>query len=94
MIGEVQPLDHDAVQQLALELMTCVRAHYHRRPVSRSTAQEVLNATAIVASLIIAAARECGDEAGARAFFELALEQQLETDGLPHTLGELDGVTR
>lgn len=92
MTGE--PLDHDAVQKLTLELMVCVREHYHRRPVSRATAQEVLNAAAIVVSLVVTAARECGDEAGARAFFELALEQQLEADGLPHTLGDLDRALR
>ncbi len=89
-----QPLDHDAVQQLSTELMVCVREHYHRRPVSRSTAQEVLNATAIVASLIIAAARACGDEAGAREFFLLALENQLADGDLPTTLGGLDTVLR
>lgn len=94
MSDAAQPLDHDAVQQLTLELMTCVRQHYLRRPVSRSTAQEVLNAAAIMVSLIIAAARECGDEAGARGFFELALEQQLAEGDSPTTLGELDRVLR
>jgi hypothetical protein len=94
MSDQAQPLDHDAVRQLALELMQCVRAHYHRRPVSRSTAQEVLNAAAIVVSLVLGAARTCGDEAGAREFFELALEEQLEDGSLPETLGDLDRVLR
>lgn len=72
-----QPLDEAAVAELTSEFMLAVRAHYLRRPTARSTAQEVLNATAIVAAHIIAAAREADDETSARDFFDLAFENQL-----------------
>jgi len=85
-----QSLDADAVEQLTGELMERVRDHYHRRPISRATAQEVLNANAIVVATVFAAARACGDEDGAREFFELALDQQLADGGNPTTLAELD----
>ena len=71
-------LDVDAVEQLTTELWAAIKAHYLRRPTSRATGQEVLNALAIAASTIIGAARDCGDEEGAREFFDLALENQLE----------------
>lgn len=83
-----QPLDVVAVEQLAVEFAQIVKRHYERRPTSRATAQEVLNATAFVTALIIAAARECGDEHGAREFFDLALEQQLAQVDFPTTLGD------
>jgi hypothetical protein len=86
---DAHPLDADAVEQLALELMKSVRDHYLRRPTSRATAQEVLNATAFVVATIFAAARECGDEFGAREFFDLALEQQLESGQSPISLAGL-----
>ncbi len=73
-----KPVDVDAVQDLTEDLFLCIKEHYTRRPISRATAQEVLNALAIAAATIICGARECGDEDGAREFFELALENQLE----------------
>lgn len=88
------PLDAGAVEQLTTALLKCVRDHYMRRPISRATAQEVLNATAIVVATVFTAARECGDEDGAREFFELALEQQLDAGESPATLGELDGMLK
>jgi hypothetical protein len=95
MIGKAAlPLDAAAVEQLTRELLGCVRGHYHRRPTSRATAQDALNATAIVVATIITAARECGDEDGAREFFDLALEQQLAAGDSPTTLGELDDAVR
>lgn len=82
-------LERAAVEQLSHELAEVVVAHYKRRPMSRATAQEVLNAAAAIVAFVIAAARECGDEDGAREFFELALEQQLEAEQ-PTTLGALE----
>ena len=72
-----EPLDERAVGVLTRALMEMVRLHYKHRPTARATAQEVLNASAIVVATIIAAARECGDEENARGFFETALNQQL-----------------
>lgn len=74
-------IDRPAVERLTKELLACVKQHYDRRPTARATAQEVLNATAIVVACIIAAARECGDEDEAHALFDLALRQQLQEDG-------------
>lgn len=85
-----EPLDEQAVNQLTSELMGLVKEHYLRRPVSRSTAQEVLNSVAVVVAVILAAARQCGDELGAREFFDMALEQQLAEASTPTTLAELN----
>lgn len=74
------PLDREPVEMLAREISLLVRDHYLRRPTARATAQEVLNALACVAGTIILGARECGDEEGAREFFELALNQQLDEE--------------
>lgn len=87
-------LDVAAVEQLTRELMTCVRDHYHRRPTSRATAREVLNAAAVVVAVIFAAARVAGGEDDAREFFELALEQQLTDGESPTTLAELDKAVK
>ena len=84
-------LEIGPVEQLTKELLACVRDHYMRRPTSRSTSQEVLNAAAIVVSVIYTAARECGDEDGVREFFDLAVEQQMaDGESLPTTLGALN----
>lgn len=91
--GSGIPLDRDAVAMLAKELLEDVRDHYLRRPTSRATAQEVLNALAINVAMIVAAARACGDEDGARQFFDDALEAQLD-EANPTTLGELERVVR
>jgi hypothetical protein len=81
MVGSAPAsLDAAAVERLTIALLKDVKSHYARRPTSRATAQEVLNAAAIVVATIIAAARECDDEDGAREFFELALEQQLRAE--------------
>ena len=77
MNDAAKPLETDAVEKLTRELLFAVKAHYLRRPTSRATAQEVLNAAAILVATIVMAARECGDEEGAREFFDLAIEQQL-----------------
>jgi hypothetical protein len=83
------PLEREAVETLTREFSEIVVAHYRRRPMARATAQEVLNAAAAIVGFVIAAARECGAEAGAREFFELALEQQLASEQ-PTTLGALE----
>lgn len=67
-----------AVEELTRELMCNIKAHYLSRPTSRATAQEALNALAICVAMIVAAARQVGDEDGATEFFDRALEQQLE----------------
>lgn len=72
------PLEADAVEALTGELMAAIKGHYLRRPLARSTAQEVLNALAICAATVLGAARAIGDEASAREFFDLALESQLD----------------
>jgi hypothetical protein len=73
-------LDSAATENLTKELLLRVRDHYLRRPVSRDTALEVLNAAAIVVATVIAAARACGDENSASTFFDVALRQQLQVD--------------
>lgn len=70
-------LDRTAVEQLAADFLRAVGQHYRRRPSTRATAQEALNAMASVTAVLIYGAREVGDEDGAREFFHLALEQQL-----------------
>jgi len=75
---DAKPLDTNAVQNLTADLMIVIKTHYMSRPTSRATAQEVLNALAIATAIIICGARECGDEEGAREFFDQALENQLE----------------
>jgi hypothetical protein len=76
-MADAKPLEADAVEELTEEPLRAVKAHYLRRPTSRATAQEVLNALAIVLATIFMGAAECDDENGAREFFDLALEQQL-----------------
>lgn len=72
------PLDVGPVEQLSKEIMLCVVGHYVRRPMSRATAQEVLNALAIAAAYVLAGASEADDGDGARSFFDQALQQQLQ----------------
>jgi hypothetical protein len=94
-MSDPRPLEQAPVEQLARELLVSVREHYLRRPTSRATAQEALNALAVATAVVFAAARECGDEEGAREFFNLAVDNQLGLeDGLPTNLGELIGWTR
>lgn len=88
--SEPRPLDVEAVTQLSKEMLAIVREHYRRRPVSRATAQQILNASAVVVAMIITAARAAGDEHGAREFFDIALEQQLADDELPETMADLE----
>lgn len=77
MTAHPHPLDQAAVEMLTHELLLCVKAHYLRRPTARSTAQEILNAMAVIAAHIIAGAGECGDAEGAERFFQAALSGQL-----------------
>ena len=73
-----QPLDRDAVEYLAAEFMDAIVAHYRSRPTARSTAQEILNALASSAALVIhgTGSDESVDEA--LLFFHRAIDQQLE----------------
>lgn len=87
-------LDQAAVEQLTLELLKSVKGHYLRRPMSRDTAKEVLNAAAVVVATVFTAAREAGGEDEAREFFELAVEQQMDEGSCPTTLGDLDRAVK
>jgi hypothetical protein len=87
-------LDAAAVEQLTLELLAVVKGHYLRRPMSRDTAKEVLNAAAIVVATVFTAARVGGGEDEAREFFDLAVEQQMGEGSCPTTLGDLMRVVR
>jgi hypothetical protein len=89
VMAEPQPLEQAAVERLTAELMHAVRAHYLRRPIARSSAQEVLNALAVVTAVVLVAAEHnAGAGIEAEEFFDLALENQIkqlqaETPRLP-----------
>lgn len=85
-------LDMAAVEQLTMELLQSVKGHYLRRPMSRDTAKEVLNAAAVVVATVFTAARVAGGEDEAREFFDFAVEQQMDEGECPATLGELAHV--
>lgn len=85
---EARPLDRAPVEALALGIMTCVKMHFHGRPRARSTAQEVLNALAIAAAIVIHGTGSDESRQEARAFFERALNEQMAdlTENLPEEL--------
>jgi len=70
-------LDRVAVEVLTVGLCTAIKNHYDRRPPTRETALEALNAIAIAVAMIIGGARDAGDEDLARHFLENAIDMQL-----------------
>lgn len=74
-MSEARPLDQDPVEALAAALLACIKAHYLRRPRSRNSALEVLNALAYATATVIAGAQSY--EQVARNFFNEALEQNI-----------------
>jgi siroheme synthase (precorrin-2 oxidase/ferrochelatase) len=77
MNSSSQPLDEEAVHQLAQTFLVSIREHYHNRPRTRATAQEALNALASVAAMIIVATDQ-HDEAAM--FFDQAFAQQMTAE--------------
>jgi hypothetical protein len=72
------PVERSEVEALAQQFLLSLRAHFISRPSVPETNLEALNALAIAAASIIAGARETGNEAMARAFFDVALENQIK----------------
>jgi len=68
--------DRAAAEALAADLLRAIVAHSQRRPAARSTVLEILNALAGSAASVI-----LGTEGHAKAFFDRALDQQLEDLG-------------
>jgi hypothetical protein len=68
-------LDRPAVERLATDLLAQVRDHYRRRPTSRETVFEILNALAIATGIALEGSG--GDEI-AHDFFLRALDQQMK----------------
>lgn len=67
-------VDHEATRALARDLMRAVVAHYRSRNMARSSTLEVLNALASTSAIVLAGTE---DDREARAFFALALEQNI-----------------
>jgi hypothetical protein len=66
-------LDCAPIEALAVEFLKSIKAHYLRRPTSRDSVFEVLNALAAAAAEVID-----GTEGEGREFFDKALAQALE----------------
>ena len=71
------PLDRESVEKLAAQFFAAIVAHYRRRPTARSTAQEILNALASSAAIVIHGTGTPESRDDAHAFFDRALDEQL-----------------
>lgn len=72
---EKKPLDREAVETLAKDILLAIKAHYKRRQLSRYTVLEVLNALAAISSIVI---QGCNDPEASE-FFTRSLNEQLES---------------
>lgn len=72
-----QPLDGEAVEMLAEDLLRVVRAHYERRPTSPATVQELLNGLGSVAAILIYGTGTLESQTEAYAFFVKAVDGQI-----------------
>ena len=73
MSRDERTLNRPAVERLATELLAQLRDHYRRRPTSRESVFEALNALAITTGIVI---EGVGADEIARDFFLRALDEQ------------------
>lgn len=74
-----ETLDRERIEALSTDLLHAIRANYYRGPVSRDRAFEALNALAVAVAVVLNGCDSAGADGEARAFFEKALEQQIES---------------
>jgi hypothetical protein len=70
-------LDQDRIKEIMKSILLVIRENYMRGPVSRDRCFEALNALAASAAVVIHGAD--GPVGEARAFFDKALEQHLQS---------------
>jgi hypothetical protein len=70
-------LDRERVEEITKEILLVIRENYMRGPVSRDRCLEALNALAASAALVIQGSD--GPVGEARAFFDKAFEQHLQS---------------